>query len=157
MKWLQKVENLLWFSVATPKVNKQGERIKVENHEAYYFKEILKGDVELEMVAIPSGTFVMGSPESESEYDDERPQHYVTVPPFFIGKYPVTQAQWKVIASQTELKVNIDLDEDPSNFKGDKHPVEQVSWYEAVEFCQRLSKEASQKVWGDSPKVRGQR
>jgi formylglycine-generating enzyme required for sulfatase activity len=93
------------------------------------------------MVAIPGGTFTMGSPVNErGSSSNERPQHNVTVPPFFMGKYPVTQAQWKVIASRTDLKVKIDLDPDPSRFKGGNRPVERVTWYEAVEFCQRLSK-----------------
>ncbi|MDE5072578.1 MAG: SUMF1/EgtB/PvdO family nonheme iron enzyme, partial [Trichodesmium sp. St5_bin8] len=52
----------------------------------------------------------MGSPESEKgSYDDERPQHNVTVSPFFMGKYPVTHGQWRAIASQTDLKVKLDL------------------------------------------------
>ncbi|NEN94232.1 MAG: formylglycine-generating enzyme family protein [Moorea sp. SIO3I7] len=92
------------------------------------------------MVAIPGGTFTMGSPESEkNSYDYERPQHNVTLQAFFMGKYPVTQAQWNAIALMTDLKVERDLDPDPSSFKGDNRPVETVNWYEAVEFCDRLS------------------
>jgi formylglycine-generating enzyme required for sulfatase activity len=95
--------------------------------------------VTLEMVAIPGGTFLMGSPESEPERSDrESPQHTVTIQPFFMGKFPVTQAQWQAVASLP--KVNIDLKPDPSNFKGANRPVEQVSWNDAVEFCARLSK-----------------
>jgi formylglycine-generating enzyme required for sulfatase activity len=91
------------------------------------------------MVAIPGGTFLMGSPESEPERNDrESPQHTVTIQPFFMGKFPVTQAQWQAVASFP--KVNIDLKSDPSNFKGANRPVEQVSWNDAVEFCARLSK-----------------
>ena len=82
----------------------------------------------------------MGSPEDEKGRDeDESPQHRVTVSTFFISRYPVTQAQWQAIASLD--KVDIDLKADPSRFKGDNRPVEQVNWYDAVEFCARLSRE----------------
>ena len=79
---------------------------------------------------------MMGSPEGEG-YDSEHPQHEVTVQPFFMGKYPVTQAQWRVVAALP--KVRSDLNPNPSRFQGDNRPVEQVNWYDAVEFCVRLS------------------
>ncbi len=91
------------------------------------------------MVEIPGGQFLMGSPKSEAEsYDDERPQHEVEVPPFYIGKFAVTQAQWRVVAGWE--KVERDLDPDPGRFKGDDRPVERVSWEDAKEFCARLTK-----------------
>ena len=110
--------------------------------------EDLGNGIKFQMVYIPGGTFTMGSPESEEgRDDDEGPQHDVTVPPFFMGKYPVTQGQWKEIASRTDLKVKLDLKLEPSYFKEPyqdidrwHRPVERVSWYEAVEFCERLSK-----------------
>ncbi len=114
------------------------------------------GHVPLEMVLIPDGTFTMGAPESEEgSYDDERPQHDVTISAFLMGRYPVTQEQWRAvaqaerssIASRTDLKINLDLEPDSSHFKESyegidrwQRPVEQVNWYEAVEFCKRLSK-----------------
>jgi formylglycine-generating enzyme required for sulfatase activity len=80
----------------------------------------------------------MGSPkEEENSMDSERPQHEVTIEPFFMGKYQVTQAQWRFVAQLPQ--VNRELEQDPSHFKGDNRPVEQVSWYDAVEFCDRLS------------------
>ncbi|MDJ0798283.1 MAG: SUMF1/EgtB/PvdO family nonheme iron enzyme [Calothrix sp. MO_167.B12] len=92
----------------------------------------------IEMVAIPGGTFEMGSPENEPKrYDSESPQHTVTVEPFFISKYPITQAQWRFVAQLSQ--VNQEIKPEPSNFKGNNRPVEQVSWYDAVEFCARLS------------------
>ena len=92
----------------------------------------------LHMVLIPGGTFVMGSSSDEPERTEaERPQHQVTVPSFMMGRYPVTQAQWRAVAAMPQEQRS--LDPDPSRFKGDNHPVEQVSWYEAVEFCDRLS------------------
>jgi formylglycine-generating enzyme required for sulfatase activity len=105
---------------------------------AYRYIEPLREEVDLEMVAIPAGEFLMGSPEDEPErYDDESPQHHITVSSFFMGRYPVTQAQWRVVAGLPKVKQ--DLDADPSHFKGDDRPVENISWYDAVEFCTRLS------------------
>ncbi|MUG93035.1 SUMF1/EgtB/PvdO family nonheme iron enzyme [Scytonema sp. UIC 10036] len=102
------------------------------------FIEDLGNGVQLEMVAIPEGSFLMGSPEDELERrSNEGPQHKVTIKPFFLGKYPVTQAQWRAVASLPQ--VNRELNPDPSYFKGENRPVEQVSWYDCVEFCDRLS------------------
>jgi formylglycine-generating enzyme required for sulfatase activity len=100
--------------------------------------EDLANDTQLEMMLIPGGTFLMGSPESEEgRYSDESPQHEVTIEPFFMGKYQVTQEQWRFVAQLPQ--VNRELEQDPSYFKGDNRPVERVSWYDAVEFCDRLS------------------
>ncbi|WP_397194754.1 formylglycine-generating enzyme family protein [Nodosilinea sp. FACHB-141] len=96
----------------------------------------------LHMVLVPGGTFLMGSSDDEPERkEDEGPQHEVTVPPFFMGRYPVTQAQWRVVAAMSQVKR--ELHPDPSRFKGDNRPVEQVSWYDAVEVCARLSAHTS--------------
>jgi formylglycine-generating enzyme required for sulfatase activity len=103
---------------------------------AEYFTEDLGNGVTIEMVAIPGGTFMMGSPEGEG-YDSERPQHKVTIQPFFMGKYPITQKQWVAVANFP--KVKIDLQPDPSRFKGRNLPIERISWDEANEFCARLS------------------
>jgi formylglycine-generating enzyme required for sulfatase activity len=98
--------------------------------------EDLGNDIQLEMMLIPGGTFIMGSPETEKgSDDDEHPQHEVTIKPFWLGQYQVTQAQWRFVAQLPQ--VNRELEQDPSHFKGDNRPVEQVSWYDAVEFCDR--------------------
>jgi len=94
--------------------------------------------VSIPMMLIPEGSFNMGSPEDEPERSaSEEPVHRVNVPSFFMGKYPVTQAQWKIVSSLPQVMRK--LNPDPSHFKGDNRPVESVSWYDAVEFCQRLS------------------
>jgi formylglycine-generating enzyme required for sulfatase activity len=129
-------------------VNDSGSIVNRSQGSARQKIEDLGNGVSLEMVKIPGGTFTMGSPKSEKgSYDNERPQHDVTVPQFFMGKYPVTQGQWKAIASRTDLKVQLDLKTEPSRFKEPykdidrwKRPVEMVNWFEAVEFCKRLSK-----------------
>jgi formylglycine-generating enzyme required for sulfatase activity len=75
--------------------------------------EDLGNGVKLEMVEIPAGTFYMGSPENEKgRYDSESPQHQVTVPSFFVGKYPLTQAQYEAI-----------MRNNPADFKGNNLPV----------------------------------
>lgn len=126
------------FEVVT--VYRKGKKIKRERKEAKYFAENLGNGVELEMVYIPGGSFVMGSPEGEGYggYGAEEPQHEVAVKPFYMGKFQITQAQWREIAKLP--KVKIELHANPSSFKGDELPVEQVSWYDAIEFCARLSK-----------------
>jgi formylglycine-generating enzyme required for sulfatase activity len=77
---------------------------------------------------IGGGTFIMGSPETEiGRHTDEAPRQ-VTLKGFYIGKYEVTQQEY-----QDVMRTN------PSNFKGSSLPVEQVSWYDAVEYCNRRS------------------
>jgi formylglycine-generating enzyme required for sulfatase activity len=94
--------------------------------------------IDFEMLNIPSGTFLMGSPDTEARrFDNESPQHPVNVPEFFMARNQVTQSQWRVVASLP--KINLDLNPDPSYFKGDNRPVECVSWYDCIEFCARLS------------------
>ncbi len=134
---IKRSSELFAFDVVT--VNAQGQEIQWERRHAQYFTEDLSKSVTLEMVAIPGGTFTMGAPTNEKESSDrERPQHEVTVQPFFMGKYPVTQAQWRTVAALEQ--VNRELNPNPSKFKGDDLPVESISWYDAVEFCDRLSK-----------------
>ena len=85
--------------------------------------------VDFDMVTLPAGRFLMGSPPQEQgRDDDEGPQHPVTLPQFEIGKHEVTQRLWRAV-----------MGTNPSRFKGDDLPVESVSWNEAQEFCRRLS------------------
>jgi formylglycine-generating enzyme required for sulfatase activity len=85
------------------------------------------------MIAIPGGSFVMGSPTSEAgRTDNEGPQRTVNISPFFMGKYPITQEQWEVV-----------MGNNPSLFKSilrsKKVPVDNVTWDGAVKFCHKLS------------------
>jgi formylglycine-generating enzyme required for sulfatase activity len=83
----------------------------------------------MDLISIPGGTFLMGSPPDEQDREDaEEPRRQVRLQPFFMGKFEVTQAQWQAVMGYN-----------PSNFKGDNLPVESVTWYEAMEFCERLS------------------
>ena len=89
-------------------------------------------EIGLEMVAIPPGTFTMGSPATERgrSHFDEGPQTVVTITrPFWMGKYEVTQREYETVTGSN-----------PSSFKGDANlPVVNVNWYEAVEFCRQLT------------------
>jgi formylglycine-generating enzyme required for sulfatase activity len=93
------------------------------------FTENVNG-VEIQMVSVPGGTFLMGSPLSETGRDqDEGPQNEANVQSFRIGKYEVTQAQYRAVTGMN-----------PSSFRGDDLPVDSVSWSDAVEFCNKLSR-----------------
>ncbi|MTJ48763.1 bifunctional serine/threonine-protein kinase/formylglycine-generating enzyme family protein [Dolichospermum sp. UHCC 0259] len=121
--------NISSFSFEVVTTDATGNITNRRNASAKYFTEDLGNGVTLDMVEIPGGTFIMGSPESEAERDsDEGPQRQVTVPSFYMGKYELTQAQYQAI-----------MGTNPSSFKGNNRPVESVSWDDAVEFCKKLS------------------
>jgi len=123
----EKKGKLFQFEIVT--VDARGKIIKRTREQARYKTEDLGKDVTLEMVYIPKGSFLMGSPKIEKGRDsDEGPQHQVTLEPFYMGKYPVTQAQYEAV-----------MGNNPSYFNGKNRPVEKVSWHDAVEFCKRLS------------------
>ncbi|MBF2035599.1 MAG: SUMF1/EgtB/PvdO family nonheme iron enzyme [Leptolyngbyaceae cyanobacterium T60_A2020_046] len=138
------------FEVVT--VDAQGKINSRQPATAEYRRETLPGDVTLDMVRIPAGEFMMGQTEAEKAelirqvgeesykkyYANELPRHSVAVPSFWMGKYAVTQAQWRVVAHLPKVKA--DLKPDPANFKGENRPVERVSWHDATEFCARLTK-----------------
>jgi formylglycine-generating enzyme required for sulfatase activity len=116
----------------------QNLKITRRQGRAEFFREALGDGVELDLVKIPGGKFMMGAAKDKEEaYSDEYPQHEVAVQSFYLGKYPVTQAQWAAIATLPKIKQ--DIESDPSHFKGADRPVESISWWEAVEFCERLS------------------
>ena len=102
------------------------------------YQEQLAEKIAITMIQLPAGEFQMGSPEKEvGRQSFEGPQHEVRLGAFFMAQTPITQAQWRAVAGWQ--KVVRDLDSDPSEYKGANHPVEQVSWFDAVEFCGRLS------------------
>ena len=102
------------------------------------YVESLGDGVSLTLMLIPAGGFMMGAPPDEpASRDSERPQHWVKVPQFFMGRTPVTQAQWRVVAGYK--REDIELNPEPSRLKDDNQPVHDVSWEEATEFCKRLA------------------
>ena len=96
---------------------------------------VLINSIGMKIVYVPDGRFLMGSPETElGRHSDEGPQHLVTISrSFYIGVYPVTQREFESV-----------MNNNPSSFPesaggGPDHPVDSVSWYEAVEYCRKRS------------------
>ena len=121
------------FHFEVMKVDKQGNSTTISAGQANFFIEDLGKGNTLEMVEIPGGQFLMGSPATEKErMPHEGPRHQMTVKPFFMGKFTVTQEQYQAV-----------MDINPSYLQEatrPKRPVEQVSWNDAVKFCQKLSR-----------------
>ncbi len=127
------IHTLKRFDFDTVTVDVRGNITNRQRRQAQFFSENLGSGAILDMVAIPGGRFVMGSPNTEAERsNNEGPQRTVNISPFFMGKYPVTQAQYQAV-----------MGNNPSHFKGffksKQLPVEQVTWNDAVEFCRKLS------------------
>ena len=110
------------------------------------------GGILLPMLHIPAGRFLMGSPANEPDrHNDEGPQHEVQLKEFFLSQTPITQAQWRAVA-KWQRREHEDgelwpeaLDPDPveklekaERFLGERRPVVNVSWHDAMAFCQRL-------------------
>jgi len=98
----------------------------------YYYNGVSPGAIE--MVQIPAGTFIMGSPASEPGRDSNETQHSVTLTrSFYMGKYQVTQAQYRAVMGAGEDRTTT------TNGKGDNYPIYYVNWYDAIVFCNKLS------------------
>ena len=122
---------LLWPAISTkvnaaanPPIEVGAKPIPSPSPAASYV--VLPGDIE--MIFVPGGSFLMGSPENEPDRrSSEGPQHQVNVPSFYIGKYEVTQAQWRAVIGGNQPDINDDFPES-------------VSWNEAKAFCRKLSR-----------------
>jgi formylglycine-generating enzyme required for sulfatase activity len=91
----------------------------------------ISNTIGMKLVLIPAGTFLMGSPDADKDADpDEKPRHRVRITrPFYLGTTEVTQGQYRAVTG-----------ENPSHFKGsDDLPVENVSWNDAIAYCNKLS------------------
>jgi len=112
----------------TGTLNERGEVQEQHVYHARQFSEPLGNGIDLQLISIPGGSFRMGTLGKQG-YDDERPVHQVNVASFLLGKFLITQAQWRAIMGTPHCR-----------FAGDRLPVECVSWHDAVRFCERLSK-----------------
>lgn len=101
---------------------------------AKYITLDLSHQITLDLIGIPGGKFMMGSPEHEWEREvEESPVHRVLIRPFLMGKYPVTQAQWWAVMGNNPSRFA------PADPATSKKPVEKVSWSDCNQFCERLS------------------
>jgi formylglycine-generating enzyme required for sulfatase activity/uncharacterized caspase-like protein len=93
-------------------------------------QKAITNSIGMDLVLIPSGEFDMGSPTNEKDrFSYENPVHHVNISnAFYLGKYEVTQKQWRDVMGRS-----------PSGFKGDNRPVEQVSWYDVQDFIKKLN------------------
>ncbi len=115
----------------TVRVDGQGNPVeRIKSTAKVAIESLQGGQSKLEMVFIPGGIFKMGSP-GRLGYEDEHPQHIVTVASFWLGNKPVTQEQWQAVMKKLP----------PCRFKEPRLPVENVSWDDASLFCKRLTKQ----------------
>ena len=129
-------------------VDRQGNLTRCYSGQNMVITETIR-DIALEVVFIPSGTFLMGvtreqDKSSSDRYHRDEPHHEVRIrTQFWMGKYPITKAQWRAVAAlpqvQCEMRSEPYTPESHLNVDPDNHPVNGISWYEAVEFCDRLS------------------
>ncbi len=118
-----------WYEereVEIARVEKECEARSKALNKAWREEEDLGNGIKLEMILIPAGKFMMGSPKSWNDYET---QHEVTLTkPFYMGKYAVTQEQWESV-----------MGDNPSYIKGAKLPVTDVSWKDCQEFIKKLN------------------
>jgi formylglycine-generating enzyme required for sulfatase activity len=127
------------FSFQVVTIDPQGQQIENLTKKAVGYCENLGDGIKLEMVSIPAGTFMMGSPpEEEKREESESPLHQVAIKAFYLARLPVTQIQWRAVAELPQVERS--LNPEPANSKSNNQPIECVSWYDAVEFCARLAK-----------------
>lgn len=126
-----------YFTYKVIEVNSSGLEIGRHQKKSEYYRENLDEKVYLDMVFIPKGDFCYGTLDMSS-YNNDNEGSYIPMQSFWMSKYPVTQAQWTLVAKLPKVKCDLLLE--PSCFKKEDFPVEQISWLEAVEFCDRISK-----------------
>lgn len=129
-----KISNTSIYKFESITLNKKAEIVKRENRESHYLSESLE-DQDLRMIVIPGGEYRMGSQNANTPYDFSQP--LTKVPTLLVSQYPITKAQWKVVANWNSINRPL---KKRTNRKGSMNsPVVNISWHDAVEFCDRLS------------------
>jgi formylglycine-generating enzyme required for sulfatase activity len=124
------------FDFQTVRTDIWGKIVIRLDYTAYCFEQKLGTAINpLKMIVVPKGSFWMGSADKTSR---ENPQHLVEIDTFFMSQTPITQEQWRAVANLPQEK--IELNPSPSYFTGDNLPVDSINWYQAMEFCARLSR-----------------
>ena len=121
-------------------ININQSQVKKNNSSPDHLNIDLEQGISLEMVKIPTGSFVMGLSAKSSDGSENKPSSYQVkmTKPFYLSKYLITQVQWEVVINtEPWLKYK-------QKFWGDRKPAIGVSWYNAKEFCQRLSRKTRQ-------------
>jgi len=123
-------ENLTKESASTGTNSSTGDSVSDVSNSQIGVDNLIRNSLGMEFVLIPEGEFDMGSPSREKRRKLwESPVHRVSIKkPFYLGRYPVTQEQWNKVMGNS-----------PSYFRGEKHPVETVSWEEAQAFLRKLN------------------
>jgi len=134
---IPKLLNTSQFSFEVVTVDAYGQKIDLYQEQNQCLIQEIGGGIKLDLVIVPGGKFQMGS-VAQKPSQREIPAHSVTIQPFLMSKYPVTKAQWRKVAEIEQVNCSLKLN--PSRRGGAQHPVVHVSWHEAVEFCDRLSK-----------------
>jgi formylglycine-generating enzyme required for sulfatase activity len=155
---------LLTYSFETPYLKDENSALVMQKKEVNYFVEKLDKNVDLDMIEILGGAFSMGSTTDEArkawkngqeeikaknypgllpfdQFETEIPARTVTIKPFFISKFEITQAQWRAIMGDLNFVENTGI----AGMKNDKHPIFGVTWAEAKEFCQKLLQKTGKK------------
>jgi formylglycine-generating enzyme required for sulfatase activity len=133
---IPKLSGSIPYSFETVLLNEKGEITYRDMFgTASYLVELLE-DQELYMLIIPGGEYGMGSSERKAR-TCEKPQHQVIIGNFLMSQHPITKAQWEIVASWPQI--NRRLNKRPSRDGSRDSPVVKVSWYDAIEFCDRLS------------------
>jgi formylglycine-generating enzyme required for sulfatase activity len=125
------------FAVATVRIDGQGQ-VQAVPMVGRSLKIPLGDKLDLELVYLSGGKFTMGSVAQRNE----RPPHAVSIAPLHFGRYPIRQDQWAWVAGLPMVERSLEIN--PAHFPAAQHPVDNVSWLDATEFCQRLSRHTGQ-------------
>ncbi|MFM7530737.1 MAG: formylglycine-generating enzyme family protein [Nodosilinea sp.] len=134
-------EELESFDFEVVTIDDYGNEIARETKQAFCFWERFGEKIfPIQMIAIPGGRFEMGSPlDEKGAFYIQRPQHSVTVQPFFMSRTTITQSQWQFIAELEPIECGLSSQPLRPERQEMGFPVENVTWHEAKEFCARLS------------------